>query len=63
MFTEADGLPAFSFVYGGRDSADLLPGWERDEAADGARVSYGDPKTGLRVTVHLRRFEDFPALD
>jgi len=63
MFMGTEELPAFSFVYGGRDSAEMLPGWEQDRAADGARVSYCDPKTGLQVTVLLRRFQDSPALD
>jgi alpha-galactosidase len=56
-------LPAFSFVYGGRDSAEALPAWERDGTPGGARVTYADPETGLRVTVHIRRFDHFPGVD
>ncbi len=51
-------VPAFSFAYGGRPSAELLPSWRLE--ADGG---FSDPQTGLRVTVTVRRFEDFPALD
>ena len=49
-------------LYGGRPSAELLPGWCREAGADGA-VNYTDPQTGLRVTVRVRRFADFPALE
>lgn len=62
QFMDFAQLPSFSFVYGGRPSAELLPGWRRETSADGA-VSYDDPQTGLRVTVRVRRFADFPAHD
>ncbi len=60
----ADRLP-FSFTYGGKASAALLPAWTRTVEHDGLtdRVSYRDPETGLRVTSIVRRFEEFPAVD
>ncbi len=58
QFMDPVRLPAFSFTYGGRPSADFLPSWRRE-----GEGSYTDPQTGLRVTVRVRRFEDFPALD
>ena len=61
-FMELAQLPLFSFTYGGRPSAELLPVWRRETGADG-EVSYSDPRTGLRVTVHVRPSADFPALD
>jgi len=59
----------FSFTYGGRPSADLLPGWERKvttEAQGDAtlhRVSYRDLASGLLVTCTAKAFADFPAVD
>jgi alpha-galactosidase len=72
------GLP-FSFTYGGKASAELLPTWE---AARGAGVSpargdeggrdtrparevltFRDPATGLLVTCETKRYSDFPAVE
>ena len=61
-FMDLAQLPSFSFTYGGRPSAELLPVWRRETGADG-EVSYSDPETGLRVTSRVRRFDDFPAVD
>jgi len=59
--------PAFSFRYGGAPSAELLAGWPdgQEISPDGraTRTSWADPATGLRVTLHVRRFDDFPAVD
>jgi len=52
----------FSFVYGGRASAELLPHWQREAAAAGNRreVSYTDPRTRLTVRAVSTTFPDFP---
>jgi len=62
-------MPSFSFRCGGKSSAELLGGWRKDlstEAAAGGEIThvgYAEPLTGLRASVHVRRFEDFPAAD
>jgi len=60
----------FSFVYGSRKSAELLPGWQTtstSRALDARRteevVTHADPKTGLRVKVAAVRYGDFPAVE
>ncbi|MBI4604993.1 MAG: alpha-galactosidase [Planctomycetes bacterium] len=60
----------FSFVYGGKPSAELLPGWRRSHeahAAAGGRerhvVAYADPATGLEVTCEATLFADHPAVE
>lgn len=61
--------PTVSFRYGGAPSAELLPGWPTTQAteslADGSleHTTWTDPATGLKVTLHERRFSDFPAVD
>jgi hypothetical protein len=62
--------PPFSFIYGGRKSADLLPGWEFDTKAsepDGLgqqhQVTYSDPETRLQVRAITTTFKDFPAVE
>src|SRR5438477_12501743 len=64
----ATGLPC-SFVYDGRRSADLLPGWRRDvETRDGGEgrtvlaVRYADPATGLVVTWEATTYADQTAV-
>jgi alpha-galactosidase len=63
------GCPPFSFVYGGKSSAELLPKWTRtstsQETADGAEriISWHDPVTGLRVSATVTTFNDYPAVD
>jgi len=56
----------FSFALDGRPSPELLPGWRRTvETVDDLnhRIRFRDPASGLRVTAHVRRFADFPAID
>ncbi len=62
--------PPFSFVYGGRPSAELLPGWQRvvgeprEEGGWTARtVSWQDPATGLKVTAEARLYREYPAAE
>ena len=62
--------PPFSFVYGGKNSADLLPRWKVDVKvadADTTRqiheVLYTDSTTGLVVRATATIFEDFPAVE
>jgi len=62
--------PPFAFTYGGKDAAALLPGWIRTEV-DGKstagfpvhQIIYRDPATKLTLTVMIRKFTDFPAVD
>jgi alpha-galactosidase len=56
----------FSFVYGGKPSAQLLPSWKQAQTSAGQdrrTITYTDPATGLEVTCELRQFADFPAAD
>ena len=60
----------FSFTYGGKPSAQLLPTWERtvsERPLDGTRtlrtIAYKDPATGLTCQVQATLFADFPAAD
>lgn len=69
QFTDLTGTPGFSFRYGGKNSEEL-PATRRQTAASettqGAsliRKTYADPDSGLEVTVHIKRFDDFPAVD
>lgn len=61
--------PPFSFWYGGEPSQTLMPSWERKETVEETpggqtrHLIFTDPKTRLRVTVHLRSFSDFDAFD
>jgi alpha-galactosidase len=62
----------FSFTYAGKDSSQLLPGWQPSDEnatvtglagnADHAvhRYIYTDPDTKLTVTAEVRTFPDFP---
>ncbi len=63
-------IPPFSFNYDGRESADLLPGWNyavNSSRLDGQReqleVTYTDPVTSLQVRAAATRFKDFPAVE
>ena len=64
----ATGQP-FSFRYGGKPSARLLPGWRRtEETTEGkdkteTTIRYQCPKTGLLVEVHRTSFHDVAAVD
>ncbi len=61
---------AFSFVYDGKRSQDILPHWRRSEsvkALSGGRklrvTTYRDPATGLEVTSEIITFSEAPAVD
>ncbi|MEA1952721.1 MAG: alpha-galactosidase, partial [Planctomycetota bacterium] len=62
--------PPFSFIYGGKASAELLKTWKRElltKKLDANRseytLKYTDPKTGLVVTCVSIRHHDFPTVD
>lgn len=69
LIQDLPAIPAFSFRIGGMPSAEFLHSWRRtssSEVAPGGTIEHfrwSDPQTGLTVTAHLRRFDDFPALD
>ena len=63
------GIP-FSFVYGGKTSAELLPTWKcetKDEQPDATRtvrtLSFADPETGLVVKAVATIYRDTPGVD
>ncbi|HUU22506.1 MAG TPA: glycoside hydrolase family 36 protein [Phycisphaerae bacterium] len=68
-FLDLTQVPGTSFRYADKGSGELLPGWKDHVATDkapGGAVTHStrtDPATGLKVTVHVRRFDDFPAAD
>lgn len=59
----------FSFVFGGVDSASLLPKWARtsaireDTETTRRMVRWADPETGLAVSAQVRTFKHWPAID
>jgi alpha-galactosidase len=60
----------FSFVYGGRPSAELLPSWGRQEKVeltpDGRErriITFTDPSTRMEMRAEITRCSDFPAID
>ena len=62
--------PPFSFIYGGKNSSDLLPGWkvevkatEADITRQTQEVIYTDPATGLVARATVIIFKDFPAVE
>lgn len=71
MIAKGSGLSTaipFSFVYGGKHSADLLGSWKPAQAnppAEAGRqhrsVTWTDPATGLEVTAEATLFPDFPS--
>ncbi len=68
--SRGQGRYPFSFVYGGRASDELLPGWRterRSERLDKDRervtTTWTDPDTGLKVTWQAVRYADFPAIE
>ena len=71
--TKGTGLSTaipFSFVYGGKSSAELMPLWKRTHAKQPARdgrephvVTWTDPATGLEVAAEVTLFDGFPAVD
>jgi alpha-galactosidase len=67
--TLASGVP-FSFLYGGRTSADLLPGWERkdetkklDEARTERTITWTDKPTGLVLRCVAIEYAAFPMVE
>lgn len=65
-----DKAPVFAFRYGGRDVAELLPGWTKTvaglpAAAGGAarRTLWRDPATGLECRLEMREFTAFAAVE
>ena len=68
-FLDLNEIPAISFRYGGASSQDFLPGWQRrlttEKTPEGSltHVIYTEAGNALEVAIHIRRFEDFPALD
>ena len=73
LVTPGTGLSTaipFSFTYGGKASAELLPAWKRAHAeptkAGGRQqhdVTWTDPATGLEVTAEVTLFDGFPAVE
>lgn len=65
---DATALP-FSFRYGERPAAELLPAWEcsaadsAEEEADRRTVRYVDPETALEVRCEVKQLRDFPAVE
>jgi len=62
--------PPFSFVYGDRQSTDLLPTWkfevkhsDPDATKRRQEAIYTDPDTGLAVRAVATIFKDFPAVE
>jgi len=60
----------FSFVYGGKPSAELLPAWRRTQTQEPAQdglerhvITYTDPTTGLEVRCEATLFADYPAVE
>ncbi|MCS6830714.1 MAG: alpha-galactosidase [Armatimonadota bacterium] len=63
-------VPPFSFDYGGKPSAELVPRWgyeQRSRRIDRSLTShtflYTDPATGLQVECECTLFRDFPAIE
>ncbi len=60
--------PPMTFRYGGRPSSELLPCWEISWTAPvqttpgvtDYTLGWRDPESGLRCTLELRTFTDFP---
>lgn len=62
--------PPFSFGYGGRPFAEILPAWkvesrsiERDGTKQNFEITFTDPATGLVARVEATTFADFPAVE
>jgi len=62
-------VPHISFRYNAESSDDFLAGWRRresrEEAAGGSltHITYADPSGGLEVSIHVRAFDEYSALD
>jgi len=60
----------FSFIYGGKPSAGLLPSWKRSvkhESVTGGKeqhvITWLDPETGLRIDCEVTIYADYPAVE
>ena len=61
----------FSFTYGGKPSADLMPGWKRqagepertDDGRERRTITWTDPATGLEITAEVTLFATHPAVE
>jgi alpha-galactosidase len=69
LLAEQGGVP-FSFTYGGKASAALLPGWERkaaknklDDARTEHALTWTDAKTGLEVRCRGVEYSDYPVVE
>jgi alpha-galactosidase len=64
-----NGALPFSFIYGGKNSADFLASWNKtDEAVPSPggtthRYTFHDPATSLQVVADVRTYDHFPAID
>ncbi len=65
-----DPAPPFSFVYDGKPSAELLPGWtlkrdskKLDDMRTEHKATYTDPKTGLELRCEAIEYLDFPTVE
>ena len=64
-------VPPFSFVYGGKPSAEFIRKWkhtmQKEQSDDPQvvkyRISYLDPATGLRADCHVTGFREFNAVE
>src|SRR4051812_7620388 len=70
LLQKVTGGTAFSFVYGGKRSQDLLSQWKQTgstKALDGARelqvTTYHDPATGLEITREITIFSETAAVE
>ncbi len=69
QFVENSEIPPISFRYGGKDSGEMLTGWpaeiftEINARGELTHRSVKDPATGLKVTVHTQKFNDFSAVE
>ena len=62
--------PVFSFTYGSKSSAELLPKWKRDRSSrkldaqrTERRIVWTDPQTGLEVRCVGVEYSDFQAVE
>lgn len=64
-------VPPFSFIYGGKPSAEFIRKWkhtmQKEQSDDPQvvkyRISYLDPATGLRADCHVTGFREFNAVE
>ena len=62
-------VPFLFFRYAGRESRKFLGRWKRRTTTEKTRggtvthVTRTDSVTGLKITVHIRRFDNFPGVD